>query len=223
VPELCQFPMFFVRLGLALSEKQVRQVDVNTEEARGLLETLEPVDMRPRQARYQAALRPNRKCEIHSKALSNLTPSAARLGGLLPITLEFARRVSDILNRKRIESWWKRGLRLWLSSVVICGFGCERYARPRSLTGFIGCREAHFKGGYFRGRCACRPVFREQDAREDQRCTTEFAEAHPFALYEIRSDRCEHGLEAEDDRGVTGRSILLCPHLQRQANHGAAD
>jgi hypothetical protein len=61
VPELCQYPMFFVRLGLALSEKQVPQVDGNTEEARGLLEALESVGMRPRQARYQAALRPDMK------------------------------------------------------------------------------------------------------------------------------------------------------------------
>ena len=31
--------------------------------------------MRPRQARYQAALRPDMKCFIHSKALSNFTPN----------------------------------------------------------------------------------------------------------------------------------------------------
>ena len=67
--------MFFVRLGLALSEKQVPQVDGNTEEARGLLEALESVGMRPRQARYQAALRPDSDCFIHSKALPNFTPS----------------------------------------------------------------------------------------------------------------------------------------------------
>ena len=62
VPELCQYPMFFVRLGLALSEKQVPQVNENTEEKNWLLEPLESVGTRPRQARYQAALRPDMKC-----------------------------------------------------------------------------------------------------------------------------------------------------------------
>ena len=59
MPELCPNAMFFVRVGLALSEKQVPQVDENTGEARGLLELLEPGFVRPRQARYQAALRPD--------------------------------------------------------------------------------------------------------------------------------------------------------------------
>ena len=31
--------------------------------------------LRPRQARYQAALRPDMKCVIHSKALPNITPN----------------------------------------------------------------------------------------------------------------------------------------------------
>ena len=31
--------------------------------------------VRPRQARYQAALRPDMKCFLHSKTLSNFTPS----------------------------------------------------------------------------------------------------------------------------------------------------
>ena len=31
--------------------------------------------MRPRQARYQAALRPDMTCTIHSKALSNFLPA----------------------------------------------------------------------------------------------------------------------------------------------------
>jgi hypothetical protein len=39
------------------------------------MELLESVGPRPRQARYQAALRPDMKCEIHSKALSNFTPN----------------------------------------------------------------------------------------------------------------------------------------------------
>jgi hypothetical protein len=39
------------------------------------MELLESVGPRPRQARYQAALRPDMKCTIHSKALSNPTPN----------------------------------------------------------------------------------------------------------------------------------------------------
>ena len=39
------------------------------------MEFLESGFVRPRQARYQAALRPDMKCEIHSNALSNFTPS----------------------------------------------------------------------------------------------------------------------------------------------------
>ena len=35
------------------------------------MELLESVGPRPRQARYQAALRPDMKCAFHSKALSN--------------------------------------------------------------------------------------------------------------------------------------------------------
>jgi hypothetical protein len=39
------------------------------------MELLESSCVRPRQARYQAALRPDMKCEIHSRALSNFTPN----------------------------------------------------------------------------------------------------------------------------------------------------
>ena len=52
--------MFFEPLGLALSEKQIPQVNENTEEENWLLEPLESVGTRPRQARYQAALRPDK-------------------------------------------------------------------------------------------------------------------------------------------------------------------
>ena len=51
--------MFFGLLGLALSEKQIPQVSENTEESKSLLEPLESAGRRPRQARYQAALRPD--------------------------------------------------------------------------------------------------------------------------------------------------------------------
>jgi hypothetical protein len=39
------------------------------------VELLESSFLRPRQARYQAALRPDMKCTIHSKALSNFLPA----------------------------------------------------------------------------------------------------------------------------------------------------
>jgi hypothetical protein len=38
------------------------------------MELLESSVVRPRQARYQAALRPDMKCTIHPKALSNFLP-----------------------------------------------------------------------------------------------------------------------------------------------------
>jgi hypothetical protein len=36
------------------------------------MELLESSSVRPRQARYQAALRPDMNCDIHSKALATL-------------------------------------------------------------------------------------------------------------------------------------------------------
>jgi hypothetical protein len=49
-------------LGLASSEKQVPQIVENTKKCGELLEPLEPDGMRPRQVRYQAALRPDFLC-----------------------------------------------------------------------------------------------------------------------------------------------------------------
>jgi hypothetical protein len=46
-------------LGLALSEKQIPQIVENTKKCGELKESLEPDGMRPRQVRYQAALRPD--------------------------------------------------------------------------------------------------------------------------------------------------------------------
>jgi hypothetical protein len=81
VPKVCQNAMFFEPLGLALSEKQIPQVNENTEEENWLLEPLESVGTRPRQARYQAALRPDTKCVIHSKALSSIIANRGPLFG----------------------------------------------------------------------------------------------------------------------------------------------
>ena len=39
------------------------------------MELLESSVVRPRQARYQAALRPDSDCVIHSKALPNFAPN----------------------------------------------------------------------------------------------------------------------------------------------------
>jgi hypothetical protein len=46
-------------LGLALSEKQIPHIVENTKKCGELKEPLEPDGMRPRQVRYQAALRPD--------------------------------------------------------------------------------------------------------------------------------------------------------------------
>lgn len=67
--------MFFDRLGLVSSEEHIPQGNENTEKAKWLLDSLESAVTRPRQARYQAALHRDMKCEIHSKALSNFTPN----------------------------------------------------------------------------------------------------------------------------------------------------
>jgi hypothetical protein len=42
------------------------------------MELLESSRVRPRQARYQAALRPDMNCFIHSKALPKFTPNPSR-------------------------------------------------------------------------------------------------------------------------------------------------
>ena len=56
-------------LGLALSEKQIPQIVENTKECGELLEPLEGDGMRPRQVRYQAALRPDNYCSFDFKPL----------------------------------------------------------------------------------------------------------------------------------------------------------
>ena len=69
VPECDLFEL----LGLALSEKQVPQVIERTEKAKWPMEPLESVGTRPRQARYQAALRPDVKCILIIRHLPTRT------------------------------------------------------------------------------------------------------------------------------------------------------
>ena len=54
---------------LLLSEKQIPQIVGNIEKGKQGMELLERSRVRPRQARYQAALRPDKKRAIHYKAL----------------------------------------------------------------------------------------------------------------------------------------------------------
>jgi hypothetical protein len=62
VPKVCQNAMFFGPLGLASSEKHIPQVDENTVEVNWLLEPLESVGRRPRQARYEPCVRVSQAC-----------------------------------------------------------------------------------------------------------------------------------------------------------------
>ena len=48
VPKLCQNAMFFVPLGLALSEKQIPQITENTGKSKQLMQLLESDSARPR-------------------------------------------------------------------------------------------------------------------------------------------------------------------------------
>ena len=60
------------------------------------MELLESVGPRPRQARYQAALRPDMNCSIHSRVLANITPN--------PITV-FAPTVHEWFIAPRLCTW----------------------------------------------------------------------------------------------------------------------
>jgi len=57
------------------------------------MELLESVGPRPRQARYQAALRPDMKCCRHSKALSNI--AATPIGFYLACAELFLRSIQE--------------------------------------------------------------------------------------------------------------------------------
>src|ERR1700675_4515371 len=67
------------------------------------MELLESVGPRPRQARYQAALRPDINCMIHSKPASNSTP--ASYGGRRILVLGIAERLEIALE----ALWVARG------------------------------------------------------------------------------------------------------------------
>ena len=66
-------PFVLSLLGLPLSEKQIPQVVENLESGDKPKEALERAAMRPRQVRYQAALRPD---FIHSTPLPDRAPTA---------------------------------------------------------------------------------------------------------------------------------------------------
>jgi hypothetical protein len=59
VAKLYQKPNQFSSFGLALSEKQIPQIVENNESRAQGIEPLEATGVRPRQVRYQAALRPD--------------------------------------------------------------------------------------------------------------------------------------------------------------------
>jgi hypothetical protein len=71
--------------GLASNGRQIPQVVGNIDNAQDGMELLESGVVRPRQARYQAALRPDMKCTTHSKALSNFLPTPTY--GFLALTV----------------------------------------------------------------------------------------------------------------------------------------
>ena len=72
-------PLPLSRLGLPLSEKQIPQVVENLESGGKPKEALERVAMRPRQVRYQAALRPDiSTAASHHKTLLKQVPNFHR-------------------------------------------------------------------------------------------------------------------------------------------------
>jgi hypothetical protein len=65
-------------LGLALSEKQIPHITENTEKPKQGMELLESVGPRPRQARYQAALRPDMKYVFDFTAIFGIASSYSK-------------------------------------------------------------------------------------------------------------------------------------------------
>ena len=60
--------------------------------------------------------------------------------------------------------------------------------------------------------------FSEQNARENQRGAKQDTTSEMLASEKPRSDRRENRLQADQDRGVRWRSVLLGPGLEREAD-----
>ena len=75
-------PLALILLGLPLSEKQIPQVIENHESGEKSKEALERAGVRPKQVRYQAALRPDNYCSFRSKPLPHvkILPACLRAG-----------------------------------------------------------------------------------------------------------------------------------------------
>ena len=93
-------------LGLGLSEKQIPQSTENTEKAKQKMELLESAGPRPRQARYQAALRPDMLLDLDSRAPSNSAASQFRLCAVRVLGQPDSTRPQDrgLQLRKRLEN-----------------------------------------------------------------------------------------------------------------------
>jgi hypothetical protein len=80
-------PLALSPLGLPLSEKQIPQVVENIESGWKSRQALERADVRPRQVRYQAALRPDIRWSFDSKTLLRVK--------ILPRMPEGSQKASD--------------------------------------------------------------------------------------------------------------------------------
>jgi|SRR5580700_10816058 hypothetical protein len=98
------------------------------------VELLESSFVRPRQARYQAALRPDMKCTIDSKALSNFTATPIRRIGLDCARMGYCNVTVHIGAAKKTSAAAGAVLlacRLSLASAsrFICDFICEYFLK----------------------------------------------------------------------------------------------
>jgi hypothetical protein len=71
-------PLALSTLGLPLSEKQIPQIVENLESGGKPKEALETVAMRPRQVRYQAALRPDMQSFYNTSGARRPSPCPAK-------------------------------------------------------------------------------------------------------------------------------------------------
>jgi len=74
VREPCRYGEGQRPLELALNEKQIPQLIENKVKEKKEMEAKESTSLRPRQVRYQAALRPDMTCRFDSKALPDFVP-----------------------------------------------------------------------------------------------------------------------------------------------------